>query len=259
MTLQLFDSHAHLSVPGVIEQVDSILERAHQAKIKTILNICIDQTSYEKGLEIQGRYPWVLNAGATTPHDVDKFGEKDFPVFEQAAKEGKLVAIGETGLDYYYEHSKKKTQKTYLVRYLHLAQEVDLPVIFHCRDAFEDLFSIADQEYRGKTAILHCFTGSLKEAEQVLKRGWYLSLSGIVTFKKSEELREVAKMIPLHQLLIETDTPYLAPQSKRGKPNEPSYLMETAQLIADQKKMDVAELVRQTYENAKRCLIPFNF
>lgn len=257
--MKFFDSHAHLSAPGVFEQIDLILEKAKQARVEQIINICIDQTSYEKGLDIQANYSWVFNAGATTPHDVDRIGEKDFPVFEKAAKEGMLVAIGETGLDYYYEHSQKKSQQAYLVRYLHLAQEVDLPVIFHCRDAFEDLFSIVDKEYSGKMAVLHCFTGTMKEAEEVLKRGWYLSLSGIVTFKKSDELREIAKIVPLNQLLIETDTPYLAPQSKRGKPNEPSYLVETASFIADQKKIDVIDLAKTTYQNAKRCFLPFHF
>ncbi len=124
-------------------------------------------------------------------------------------------------------------------------------MIFHCRDAFADLFSIVDAEYKGP-AILHCFTGTAGEASMVLERGWYLSLSGIVTFKKSEALRDIAKMTPLAQLLIETDTPYLAPQSHRGKQNEPAYLPETAQCIAAAKGISVAEVANATSENARK-------
>jgi TatD DNase family protein len=126
-------------------------------------------------------------------------------------------------------------------------------VIFHCREAFDDLFSITDAEYKKNApAILHCFTGNMKDAEKVLSRGWFLSISGIVTFKKSEELRQIAKIVPLHQLLIETDSPYLAPQSKRGKQNEPSFLPEIARCIAQVKEIAVEEVAKASFENAQR-------
>jgi len=145
----------------------------------------------------------------------------------------------------------RKVQQLFLKRYLHLAAETQLPVIFHCREAFEDLFAIADLEYPKRApAILHCFTGTMAEAEEVIERGWHLSLSGIVTFKKSEALRQVAKEIPLSQLLIETDSPYLAPQSRRGQQNEPSFLPETAACIAAVKNISLEEVVRATSENA---------
>ncbi len=163
------------------------------------------------------------------------------------------MAVGETGLDYYYKELNPAIQQRFLVRYLHLAAECRLPVIFHCREAFADLFAIADGEYpKGAPAILHCFTGTPKDAEHVFSRGWHLSLSGIVTFKKSDILREVAKMAPLKQLLIETDSPYLAPQSKRGKQNEPSFLPEMAHCIAAVKGISVDEIARATFENASR-------
>ena len=134
---------------------------------------------------------------------------------------------------------------------MHLALECELPIVIHCRDAFADFFQIIDEEYPvNKKGVLHCFTGTLEEAKEVVKRDWYLSLSGIVTFKRSEELREVAKIVPLDQLLIETDTPYLAPQSRRGKQNEPSYLPETAKLIADVKGISLEELAKATANNA---------
>jgi TatD DNase family protein len=126
-------------------------------------------------------------------------------------------------------------------------------VIFHCREAFTDLFSIVDAEYpRQAPAILHCFTGTMREAEQVIQRGWFLSLSGIVTFKKSGELQSVAKEVPLTQLLIETDSPYLAPQSQRGKPNEPAFLPETASLVATLRGVQLSLIAQATLENANR-------
>jgi TatD DNase family protein len=249
-TPEFFDSHAHLSSEECLANIESILKRAKEASVSSILNICTDQKSLEEGLKIQEKHPFVLNAGATTPHDVESEGELFFPLFEKAALTKKLAAIGETGLDYHYHLASPVLQKKFLIRYLHLAETSDLPVIFHCREAFADLFSIVDAEYsKKKPAILHCFTGTLHEAEEVLKRGWYLSLSGIVTFKKSEALREIAKMVPLSQLLIETDAPFLAPQSQRGKQNQPAFLVETAQCIASVKGISLQAVAKASFEN----------
>jgi len=248
------DSHAHLSSSEVLPLITPFIERSLAACVTHVLNICTDPNTLEAGLDLTSRYSFIQNAGATPPHDVEKEGKEAFCIFEKAARDKKLCAIGETGLDYYYHGSAKDLQKQYLVKYLHLAAETQMPVIFHCREAFKDLFEIVDLEYpKQAQAVLHCFTGDLNEAEEVLRRGWYLSLSGIVTFKKSEYLREVAKMVPLSQLLIETDTPYLAPQSQRGKMNEPSFLPEVARCIASVKGIEVEEVARATAENA-RCL-----
>lgn len=254
--MNFFDSHAHLSSPSVLPLIGGVMTRAGAAGVKRILNICTDVESLEQGLSIEEKYPSIRNAGATTPHDVESEGESAFPVFAKAARSKQLAAIGETGLDYHYEHSNRVLQKAFLKRYLHLALECSLPVIFHCREAFEDLFAITDAEYKaGASAILHCFTGTVEEAEKVLERGWYLSLSGIVTFKKSEALREVARIVPLSQLLIETDTPYLAPQSRRGQPNEPAYLPETAECIAKIKNISIEDVARASFDNACRLFV----
>lgn len=249
----LFDSHAHLSSPELIGEADQIIERAKAAGVDRIVNICIDPKTLEGGLALARRHRGVVNAGATTPHDSEKDGEKDFEVFAEAARSGLLVAIGETGLDYYYRELDRGVQQKLLKRYLHLAAGVGKPVIFHCREAFDDLFAIVDGEYpKGAPAILHCFTGSMKEAEEVWKRGWHLSLSGIVTFKKSEELRLVAKEAPIGQLLIETDAPYLAPQKKRGAVNEPAFIVETAACIAAARGETVESVAKATRENGIR-------
>jgi len=252
----LYDSHAHLSSPDVIDAIDALVSRANVENVTHILNICTDKETLEKGIALHKKYPHILNAGSTTPHDVEKEGESYFPLFKKAAKEKELVAIGETGLDYHYKHSPVELQKQFLIRYLRLAAECELPVIFHCREAFQDLFSIVDQEYpKTSPAILHCFTGNLQEAEEVLKRGWFLSLSGIITFKKSEALRDVAKIVPLSQMLIETDTPFLAPQTKRGKQNEPSFLPEIGACIAKIKGISQEEVFQATSANAKRLFL----
>ncbi len=249
-----FDSHAHLTSDELYPKLGEILPRAKRLQVEGIVNICTDRPTLERGLELAKTTPWIYNAGSTTPHDVEALGEKEFGLFEKAAKEGSLHAVGETGLDYHYYKGSQETQKTFLKRYLELALSTDLPVIFHCREAFDDLFEMADSMYQSKRAILHCFTGNMKEAEGVLKRGWLLSISGIVTFKRSTELREIVKEVPLDQLLIETDAPYLAPQSHRGKLNEPSYISETAQCIADEKGIPIEQVAKATAQNIKTFL-----
>lgn len=247
------DSHAHLCSDSILPNIEEVLERARQAQITHILNICTDPQTLKEGILLADRFSFIKNAGAMHPHDVEQEGERSFPIFNAAIRDRKLVAVGETGLDYHYEHSSKVSQQKFLKKYLHLAAESNLPVIFHCREAFDDLFTITEAEYpRQGIAVLHCFTGTLKEAEQVLERGWYISFSGIITFKKSESLREIVKQVPLDRLLIETDAPFLSPQSHRGKTNEPSFLPETAQCIANIKNIDLKEVAIATSENAKR-------
>lgn len=242
------DTHAHLTSSMVLPDLMGVLERAKRAGVAKIVNICTDIPSLEEGLALS--LPWIHHTAATTPHDVAQEGEEFFPVVEAAAKAGKLCAIGETGLDYFYVHSPRAIQQEFLVRYLQLAKAYALPLVFHCRDAFEDLFAIADREYPGCKAVLHCFTGTWEEAQLVLARGWYLSFSGIVTFKKSESLRLVAAKAPLDRILVETDTPYLAPQSKRGKTNEPAFITETFALIASLKQLDGELFAQHVASNA---------
>jgi len=252
MRVNMFcDSHAHLTSDPVFDGISDLLARAKEQKVDSIVNICTDKLTLERGLKLAEDVKWVYNVGATTPHDVEKEGGLYFHFFEEAARAGKLVAIGETGLDYHYEHSPKELQKTFLIRYFELATSCDLPVVIHCRDAFEDLFAIADEYYKKGPLVLHCFTGTMKEAEKAMERSWLISFSGIITFKKSGAMRDVVKEIPINQILIETDTPYLAPQSHRGKPNEPSFLPETAQTIADVKGLSLEEVAMATTKSAR--------
>lgn len=247
------DSHAHVTSDSLYETADEVLARAKAAGIAGIVNIGTNLQTLERGLALSKRYPWVYNAAATHPHDVEKDGQNEFSQMAFHARNNDLVAIGEIGLDYYYTHSSKESQNFFLRQYLKLALETSLPVIVHCREAFADFFRILDEEYiiNGKHApgVLHCFTGTHAEAQEVLARGWYISMSGVITFKKSEALRETLKSVPLDKLLIETDTPYLAPQAYRGKPNEPAYLPETAKVVAQVKQVSLEELSKATLLN----------
>ena len=158
------------------------------------------------------------------------------------------------GLDYHYDHSPRQLQQQFLRRYLALATSCKLPVIIHCRDAFEDLFRILDESYQG-LGVLHCFTGSVEEACEVVARGWYVSFSGIVTFKRSEALREAAAAVPLERILIETDAPYLAPQSRRGQQNEPAYIPEVAAVLAEVQGVSAEAIARASFDNATRLFL----
>lgn len=258
MAFTYFDSHAHLCHADLYPTIDEIVERARTGGVANILNIATNVDTLLKGLALKEKYPSIYLAAATTPHDAEKEGETVFPVIERHARCGQLDALGETGLDYHYYADTREIQQHFLRRYLRLALECKLPVVIHCRDAFADFFKILDEEYivDGKHApgVLHCFTGTLAEAMEVVERGWFLSLSGIATFRKSQELREVAKNVPLEQLLVETDAPYLAPQSRRGKLNESSYLPETVAVIAAAKEIPIATAASETTKNAFRFL-----
>ena len=247
----MIDSHAHLGDEAFADDRDEMLARAKAAGLSAIVDICTDAETLQIGLELRQQYPWIHLAAATTPHGV---GEED-PFFEQVKTHiDHLVAVGETGLDYYYEHAPRAQQQKWLRNYLELAHNSDLPVVIHCRDAFDDLFAILD-EMPSVPGVLHCFTGTLDEARRVIDRGWYLSLSGIVTFKKSAALREVARFVPLDQLLIETDAPYLAPGPHRGKRCESAHVAVTATCIASERNVAPEELQAATAANAQRLFL----
>lgn len=253
----VIDTHAHLSAEPLLSEIDAIVERALAANVGPIVNICTDEPSLKNGLELAKRYPQILNAASTTPHDAVEGDDPFFPFVSAAAKEGKLVAIGETGLEYYHPNLDIPSQKRFLIRYFQLAKETALPIIFHCRDAFSDLFILADTHYKDRPAVLHCFSGTLEDVKGCLERGWMISFSGIVTFKKSEALRSVLKFVPMDRIVIETDAPYLAPQKHRGALNEPAFVTEVAECIARVKGISLEEVVTKTVENSRNLFALF--
>lgn len=247
------DTHAHVSC---MQNPEAVAERAHAAGVEWIINICTDIETLEKGVALREACPYVCNVASTTPHDVDTQGAAEWGLFSAAARRGDLVAIGETGLDFYYERAPRTTQQEFLARYAALACEVELPLVIHCRSAFEAFYEIMRSDYFGKPGalpgILHCFTGTLKEAAPALDEGWAVSLSGILTFKKSEVLQSVARDVPFDRIVIETDAPWLAPQSRRGKTNEPAYVVEVGEMLAHIRGVEPREAARITTANAKR-------
>lgn len=252
----VIDTHAHLSAEPLLSQIDAIIERALAANVGPIVNICTDEASLKNGLEVAKRYPQIVNAASTTPHDATEGEDSFFPLVASAAKEGKLVAIGETGLEYYHPNLDIPSQKRFLIQYFQLAKETALPIIFHCRDAFSDLFALADVHYKGP-AVLHCFSGTLEEVKGCLDRGWMISFSGIVTFKKSEALRSVLQFVPMDRIVMETDAPYLAPQKHRGAVNEPAFVTEVAACIAHVKGVSLEDVVTKTVENSRNLFALF--
>ncbi len=246
------DSHAHLTANEVFNDLSKVLSRAQKCSVSKIINICTDQQTLDRGIEVSKEYNWIYCAGATTPHDVEKEGASMFPIFKRAAQEGKLIAVGETGLDYFYEHSPKKLQQEFLKKYLTMASDLKLPVIIHCREAFNDLKSIICDYYPSNSILLHCFTGTEEEAFLAVEEGWMISISGIVTFKNSGALRNTVSKIPMDRLMVETDTPYLAPQSKRGLVNEPSYIGETVKMLSEVKSLSEEDIASITAANACR-------
>ena len=245
----LIDSHVHLCDDTLFSQAEVLIERALAATITNLVVICTNTLELDRALTLQQRHPLLISiVASTTPHEAHTRGDDEFSAFEEAARKGQLVALGETGLEYYHIKETKVHQINLFKRYLSLAQDLSLPVVIHCRDAFEDFFQIIDQ-FPNVKGVLHCFTGSLENAKELVKRGWMISFSGILTFKKSAALQEAASWVPVENILVETDAPYLAPQSKRGKVNEPSYLPEILTAISALKGQDVEE---QVYTNTRR-------
>jgi TatD DNase family protein len=245
----LVDSHAHLTFSDTFD-IEALLTNAKRAKVNKIINICTDTLSFERGEKVANLHPWIYNAAALSPHDVEKKeAENFFKQVELAAKAKKIVAVGETGLDYYYHKRSQELQKEYFIRHIELAKKYSLPLIIHCREAFVDLFEIS-AKYLPFPALLHCFTGSLDEAIKATNLGWFISISGILTFPKSQELRSVVEKIPLEKMMIETDSPFLAPQKYRGKSNQPAFVIEIAQKIAELKNCPVEKVIEVTAENA---------
>lgn len=230
---QYVDSHAHLTSPQFLEiERDEVIKRAVTSGIHTILNISTKHNELVEAFQLTPKDLNLLHAASTTPHDASQ-NDAFFSFVEEQALSKKLAAVGETGLDYYYENSPKTDQRLCLERYLDLSIRANLPVVIHCRDAFTDFISILDQ-FQGKVrGVLHCFTGTLQDAKALLDRGFYISFSGIVTYPKSHELREVLKCIPLERLLLETDAPYLAPQGFRGKRCEPAMITTTYTIVSE--------------------------
>lgn len=247
----LVDHHCHLDFPDFADDLDGIVARAHAAGVGMLVTISTRIRRIDGILGIAARFPQVFCSVGTHPHYAHE--ELDLPVTEivRLAQQPKVVAIGEAGLDYFYDKSPREAQARGFRNHIAAAQETGLPLVIHARDADADVAAILEEEMARKSfpAVLHCFTGGAELAQRALDIGLYISFSGVLTFKKSEALREIAASVPLDRLLVETDAPYLAPGKYRGKRNEPAYVVETARELARVKGMSEKEISEQTTEN----------
>lgn len=252
------DSHCHLnhSNNAAGDTPADIIARAKGAGVDGLVTICCRIREELEGLaEIANAHDNVWHSIGTHPHDSGEDDEKDITVDEiiqLASKYDKCVGVGEAGLDYFYDNSPREDQKMGFIKHIHAAKETGLPLIIHTRDAEEDTIQILRDEGAcdGKTKVLmHCFSSNKILARQSIDEGFTMSFSGMVTFKKNDELREIVRSVPLDQLLVETDAPYLAPMPYRGKTNEPAFVVHTGQFIADLFNVTCEELAKQTTEN----------
>jgi len=247
----LIDHHCHLDFPDFASDLDGVVGRAGAAGVGLMVTISTRIRQFGQIVVIAERYANVFCSVGTHPHNAHE--ELDIPVEEivRLAQHPKVVAIGEAGLDYFYDNSPRAAQAEGFRRHIAAARETRLPLVIHARDADEDTAAILEEETAKGTfpAVLHCYTGGADLARRGLALGLYVSFSGILTFKKSDALREVAAGVPLDRLLVETDAPYLAPGKFRGKRNEPAYVAITATELAKVKGVSQAELAQATTEN----------
>ncbi|MGC7846491.1 TatD family hydrolase [Desulforudis sp. 1088] len=246
----LVDTHCHLDDASFAGDLDEVISRARQAGVAGLVTIGSDMASSRKAVEIAEAYPGIRAAVGVHPHDAARAGKDYLDELRTLAAHPKIVAIGEIGLDYHYDHSPRGIQREVFRAQLLLARELGLPVVVHCREAEEDTLAIL-KEAPGP-GVMHCFTGNWIWAEAFLGLGCYISISGVVTFAKSADLKDVARRVPAERLLLETDAPYLAPVPRRGRRNEPAFLPYTAAVVAELRRTTAEKLAALTTANALR-------
>jgi len=249
----IFDSHAHLDDARFDKERDSIIARAKENGIEYILNPGADLNTSIRAVNLAEKYSMIYAAVGVHPHDVKNMDEDTIKILKALSNKEKVVAIGEIGLDFYYDHSPRDDQRKWFRRQIDLAKEVNLPIIIHDRDAHEETFKILKEYDVGSTGcVMHCYASSVEMAREYIKMGVYISIGGPVTFKNARKTYDVAKEIPLEWLLLETDSPYLTPEPYRGKRNESSYVKLVAEKIAEAKGISLEEVAYQTTLNAKK-------
>ncbi len=245
------DSHCHLNYKGLIEDQQAVLARARAAGVSRMLNISTRSSEWDAVIAVAEREDDVMASVGIHPHEADAHPDVDTAMLVEKAAHPKVIGIGESGLDYYYDHSDRERQRRSFRAHIAAARETGLPLIVHSRDAEEDTYAIlADEMGEGRyPALIHCFTASRDFADKVLELGLYISISGIVTFKNARDLQETARAVPAGRLLIETDSPFLAPVPHRGKPCEPAFVADTARFLADLRGEPLAQLAETTSAN----------
>ena len=249
----LIDSHAHLDDERFDRDRERLIESLKENGIDLVINPGDDLQSSIKAVALAEKYENIYAAVGVHPHAAKEMDDATIGILKSFANREKVIAIGEIGLDYYYDNSPRNIQRQRFIEQLNLAKEVDLPVIIHSRSAAGETFEILKEAQDGNLeGVLHCYSGSVEMAIEYIKLGFYISIAGPITFKNSRVAKEVAKAVPLDKLLIETDSPYLTPEPYRGKRNEPIYVRYVAGTIAEAKGLSFEEIAKATAENAKK-------
>ena len=254
--MELVDSHAHIDFPQFAEDRDAMLERARVAGVTSLLAIGTGPgpEKLNSAISFAEQYEWIYATVGIHPHESKQVTAQHLDELAKLAKHSKVIAWGEIGLDYFYDHSPKEVQTQVFREQMELAAAAKLPIVIHCRDAWGDCLKLLEEYWRptGMGGILHCFTSTLEDAKRGVEMGFMVSFAGNSTYPKMQNIRDVAKGLPLSNILIETDAPYLAPQAYRGKRNEPAYVAEVARTLASVRNLAPDEMATATAENFRR-------
>lgn len=247
----LIDSHCHLNMPEFSDDLEKILNNANKNQIDGLLTICTELEELSELKNLSYKYKNIWYSGGVHPNNVKNFYSKELEKILNFSHDSNFIAIGETGLDYFYDNPKIEMQKDSFIKHIKIARDLGLPVIVHTRNADEDTINILQNEYKKGPfkGVIHCFTASEELAMAALKLNFYISVSGIITFKNAESIRKTIKKVPIEKLLVETDAPFLAPVPNRGKRNEPAFVKDTAKFLSTIKGISFNELAIQTTKN----------
>lgn len=248
----IFDSHAHYDDEAFDEDRDEVLRSLAKGGVGTVVNVAAGLEGTRRTVELTEQYPFIYGAAGVHPDGVGELNEDTFAWLREQCRKEKIVAVGETGLDYYWDKEDREIQKQWFRRQLELARELSLPVIVHSREAAADTMEILKEAYDPKVpVVIHCYSYSPEQAREYVKMGYYLGVGGVVTFKNARKLKETVKEAPLEQLLLETDCPYLAPVPFRGRRNDSGNLVYVAEAVAQIRGITAEEVIRATEENAQ--------
>ncbi len=247
----MIDTHSHINFEDYKENFDSFIEDLKNNEIDNVIIPGVEPSTFDEIISLCEKYNMLYAAIGVHPSEAKTYTTETEKIIYEKCKNNKVIAIGEIGLDYYWEQETKELQKEVFRKQLKIAQELRIPVLIHDRDAHKDTFDIL-QEFNLEKVIFHCFSGNATFAQKCIEKGYYIAIGGVVTFKNAKDLKEVAKIVPLDKLLLETDAPYLAPVPYRGKLNSPAYLKYIAQEIANIREIDIEEVKKQTTINAQK-------
>ena len=251
--MDLIDTHCHLTFEPLADEVPAVLQRSKDAGVTTWITVGTNLEDSRQVVELAARYENMYATVGIHPHDAKEGDERALAALEELARSEPVVAVGETGLDFHYNFSKQPDQKRVFAAQLEMARELDLPVVVHSRNAFDETIEILDRHGEGlKGVVFHCFSGSAEQARLLLERGYHISFTGVVTFKNAETVREAAGVVPLDRLMVETDCPYMSPEPvRKQKPNEPALMVHTARLLAALKGVNLEEFARASTRTAQ--------